>query len=280
MDPGSVFWEKCARHTNSQTARNLAYVFLCDACAERLRTEALNDRAPVFRGGLQGGYCGLCNDLREVRFLQWFACQVCWNVVVAYQKSIVAAQSVRDFWNSSVQPANPAFDLQELDEMQLLPYLRKGRTKRQAAEELEGLDFLAIEASEGVAHPRFHIELKSGPGAIPEMTRFQLDVNDFNDIAGAALNTELPAYVFHAQVELDYVPPTRRAVCRGLWWTDVLRLQEHLRSSATRRDEAKKALYFDTAAFRPMEEFPSVVAARRFEVLWDEIRRSNLALVD
>ena len=49
------------------------------------------------------------------------------------------------------------------------------------------------EVRDGLEVPIFHVELKTGPGAIDTMKEFQLDVNDSNDIAGAVNHTRLPA---------------------------------------------------------------------------------------
>ena len=98
LPPSSDFWKKCARHTNPTTSKNLAYIYLCDVCLERLVAEALNERPPIYHGETRRGYCGLCNELKTVTFRQWFACAICWNVVVAYQKGIVASEAVHRFW--------------------------------------------------------------------------------------------------------------------------------------------------------------------------------------
>lgn len=263
----SEYWEKCARHTAKYTARKMHYMFLCDPCRERLVSQALNDRPPVYCDTHMQGFCGLCNELLEVRFCQWFLCPICANVLSAYQKALVSAQAVLRFWAASVQPHAPAWQIEETDPVYLSPFARKARTKRQESAVITKADFLASERVDGVRVPRFHIELKAGPGAIGDMSEFQLDVNDFNDIVGPALNTGLPIYVFHVQLALEYLLPTRRAAAVGLWWTDLRALSQRLKRRATRRDEAKAAVYFEPDAFRPKDEFLAQVLERRYEDL-------------
>lgn len=160
-----------------------------------------------------------------------------------------------------------------MDIVRLTPFAKASRTKRQDAEKLTNADFLVSEASCGQAVPRFHIELKAGPGAIDEMSEFQLDVNDYNDIVGPVRNTGLPAYVFHVQLGTEYLPPTRRSVARRIWWTDLATLMRHFNRRAQRRDESKAAFYFDPKAFRPAEEFGAHLKRRGFE----EVRNALLS---
>jgi hypothetical protein len=279
LSPDSPFWEKCARHTNRHTSRNLAYMYLCDTCTPRLIREALNDRPPVFSGTRRQGYCGLCNKLTEVTFRQWFACPICWNVIVAYQKSITAGAAVQQFWDEQVKLVAPTIELVELDEMQLLPLQPRKGTKRQSAAAALTSDYRAEEVVGGQRTPRFHIELKSGPGSIDEMREFQLDVNDYNDIVGPVLNTGLIGYIFHVHVDLDWMPPTRRAVARKMWWTDILTLTGNKVRQAKRRDEDKQALYFRPEAFRPMDEFLAEMRQRRFFQRSQEIPTSGLRFI-
>lgn len=157
--------------------------------------------------------------------------------------------------------------LTETDTVNLKPFVRTPRTKRQTAESLEAADFLVSEKVGETVIPRFHIELKAGPGSVHEMTEFQLDVNDYNDIAGPVVNTGIPAYVFHVQLGMEYFPPTRRSIARNLWWTDIVQLRRNLKRQARRRDESKAALYFDPAAFHRRETFVQQVVGRAFERL-------------
>ena len=259
------FWEKCARHTSSYTARNVAYFFLCDGCCSRFTHEVFNERPAIYHGDSMQGFCGLCNELTDVRFRQWFLCPICYNVASSYQKGFVSAAAVHEFWRRHVVPVVPSLTLRETDVVTLSPFARGKRTKRQAADDLADADFLVSEKTADGEVPRFHIELKAGPGAMDAMSEFQLDMNDYNDIVGPVLNTGLPAYVFHVQLGMEYFPPTKRSVSRNLWWTDLATLTSHLKRRARRRDESKPAFYFEPKAFRDKSDFVEHVAQRGYE---------------
>lgn len=266
LEPNSEWFEKCARHTSAVTSRTLQHLYLCDPCARRLVHEGLNDRPFLYHGETVRGYCGLCNTETDVTLRQHFICTYCWPVVLSYQKSVVAARAVQDAWAKEVQPRFPTLRLEETEAVRIEPYTRKSKTKKQAAETLEILDFHVFETSEqGRESPLFHIELKSGPGSIDEMTEFQLDVNDYDDILGASCQTGLPAYVFHVQIGSEYHPPTREVVPRGVWWTDLCQLRDQIRRIAARRDGEKNAVYFNRAAFKPISTFVDELRARGFE---------------
>jgi len=263
----SSFHEACARHTARTTTRSLQHIYLCDACAIRLVREAFNDRPPLYHGETIEGYCGLCNTLGQVTLRQWFVCPVCWNVVVAYQKSFVAALAVPAFWHRDMAGHFPAFELSGTDEVRVTPFARGASTKREAARVLKVLDYLVSERVGDEKIGRFHIELKSGPGSIEQMKEFQLDVNDFNDIAGAINNTGVPAYIFHLKLDQEHRAPTRRTIAAGMWWTDPETLRANLKNIKKRRGEDKPAAYFRPSAFRPWSVFEKELASRRFEEL-------------
>jgi hypothetical protein len=190
----------------------------------------------------------------------WFACGICWNVVLAYQKTFVASAAVLDYWGREIMPELNTFQCEEKEEVQLEPYARAGKTKRQAAALLDTLDFLVS----GPKHPLFHIELKTGPGSIERMKEFQLDINDSNDIIGAVKYTNLPAYIFHAQVVHEYAPPTRYSVAVGLWFTDVWTLLSERKSKKKRPNEEKLAAYYRPSAFKPIAEFAAELKSKRY----------------
>lgn len=111
LSQDSPFWEKCARHTSPYTARRVAYFFLCDGCAARFVNEVFNGRPPIYHGESMQGFCGLCNELTDVRFCQWFLCPVCNNVASSYQKGLVSSAAVHRFWRQHVEPVTPQFVL-------------------------------------------------------------------------------------------------------------------------------------------------------------------------
>ena len=124
----SDYWEACARHTSRHTARTLQTGYYCDKCARRLIREAFNDRPPVYHGPRVKGFCGLCNRRNYVFLRQWFACGVCWNVIVAYQKSIVASKAVQDYWRKEVAREFSGLSLIEKEAVSLSPYARKAKS--------------------------------------------------------------------------------------------------------------------------------------------------------
>lgn len=275
----SGLFETCARHTSRSTARTLQTIYLCDPCARKLAARAFNGRHPVFHGQTIQGYCGLCSKRRKVTCRQWFVCGPCWNVVLAYQKSIVASCAVHEWWKNVAKSAFPDLDLKETEPVYLAPYNRAPKTKRQAAAELSVLDFLVTDTATTPAMPLFHIEQKTGPGSIESMSVFQLDVNDFNDIAGAVNNTGLPAYIVHVQAGREYEFPTSRAVILGMWWTDVVTLQRNQKSVGARRNEDKDAISYNPAAFKRIDTFPLEIAERRYEILSAILTKRKLNLI-
>lgn len=279
LDPASEFWEKCARHEKRQTARTIQVLYLCDPCAIRMSAEAMNGRPPIHHGETIQGYCGLCNELLQVTSRFYFVCPFCWNVIVAYQKSFVAAKAVHDYWSSSITPELPHLRLTETEEVYLAPYVRGGKTKKSAASELEYLDFLVEQTSgDEERKPLFHIELKAGPGSIEEMTEFQLDVNDSNDIIGVVNKTRLPAYIFHVQLGHEYSAPTRKTTAIAIWFTDIVTLLQNRAAVRQRRGDQKQAGYYRPSAFQSVDRFLQFLKTNQYEELERTIRASELEM--
>lgn len=278
LPASSGLFEACARHTARQTARSLQTIYLCDDCTQRLVAEAFNERPPVYHGESITGFCGLCNAKRHVTMRQWFVCGICWNVVLAYQKSVAASVAVHEWWAQQIKPQFPHLRLEETEPVYLSPFARGKATKKEGAATLSVLDFQVSDDSRKPAVPIFHIEQKTGPGSIQEMSEFQLDVNDFNDIAGATNNTTRPTYVVHVQARKEYSFPTHRTVIGGLWWTDVFTLQSHEKRVAQRRGEDKRAIYYDPAAFQSIESFRDELEAKRYLELAKRLARKRFSL--
>ena len=277
LSPESPYWEKCARDSGTATARTILHIYLCDSCAVRLTNEACSGRPPIFQESAKAeGYCGLCNGMRAVSLRQWFMCGPCSNVVMGYQRAVAPPQAFRDFWVRNVQSGSPQFTVSERDPVFLSPFRRGGKTKRQVAPTLTNLDFDALEETETSNVRRFLVELKAGPSSMESMREFQLDVNDYNDIVGAVLNTGLPAYIFHVQLAYEYKLPTRRTTAAGLWWTDILALRDRLKRVGRRRGEDKSAAYFHPDAFHPASTFTQQVMNRQFETLQRRIVTAGL----
>jgi hypothetical protein len=276
----SGLYETCARHTARHTSRILQTGYFCDSCTKRLVHEALNDRPPVFHGQTFKGFCGLCNLKCDVTMRQWFACGPCWNVILAYQKSIAATEFLHKWWNDTIKPHFSHLNLVETEPVFLSPYARRTSTKKQSALSLSALDFLVSDTRASPAKSLFHIEQKTGPGSVEDMKTFQLDVNDFNDIVGAINYTHLPSYIVHIQAGRQYSFPTCRTVIRGMWYTDILRLKAHQLRIAVRRGEDKRAIYYDPAAFEPIEGFAKQLKAKHYKKLASKLAKSKLRLID
>ena len=253
-------------------------LYLCDPCAVRMMKKAMNGRAPVYNGETVTGFCGLCNFRRNVTLRWYFVCPYCWNVIIAYQRGQAASKAVLDYWKRQVAPGFPDILLTETDPQYLSPYLRIRRSKNQAALDLRHLDFLAETLDGSGRRPLFHIEAKSGPSRISEMTKFQLDINDSNDIVAAVNNTGIPAYVFHAQLLYEYEPPTRRTLVGDMWFSDIWTLLEHRTAIRPRRGDQKYAGYYNLDAFQPIEEFTKQLKARRYRRLKRQILSRPLAM--
>jgi hypothetical protein len=236
--------------------------------------EAFNNRPFLYHGESVLGFCGLCNQERQVTLRLFFACAPCATMISSYQKSFVAASAVHDVWERVISPRNPHLKLAETEVVQLEPYARKSRTKLAASKTLDTLDFLVSEEGQ----PRFHIELKSGPLSVLTMNEFQLDVNDFNDIIGASCHTGLPTYILHVELMLRYAAPTRRVIAGSVWWTDFRRLRNNLTAVRKRRGEDKDAAYFRREAFESIDTFAAEIQYRGFEALHHNLDLVELAL--
>lgn len=277
LAPDHPYWEKCARHQNKHTTRFVAHLFLCDGCAERLRRECFNDRPPMFEGLAIDGFCALCNRRQMVLLRQWFVCQICLGVVLAYPKTFAASQAVHNFWTTQIVRDFPNLRLEETEIVRLEPFIPGRRTQRRKSESVTFLDFAAFDVGLDDNPLAFHIEMKAGPGSIENMKQFQLDINDSNDVATVCNNSGIPAYIFHVQVGEEHAPPTRHSVARGMWWTDCFRLQEHLQNVKPRRgEEDKHAGYYCPGAFRVMDDFLEELRNRGYLALRERLAREPL----
>lgn len=279
LKPGDEHWEKCARHQNASTTRFVANMFLCADCSDRLQREAFNGRPPMFEGLHVEGYCGLCNELTATDLRQSFVCPICLNVVLSYPKGFAANRYVHEFWAREVQPQFPDLVLKELDEVKLEPFVPGRRSAKTKGEVVQQLDYRVGRRNGGAIDPLFCIELKAGPASVEEMSEFQLDVNDFNDIANGCNGCGLPAYVFHVQINDEYLPPTRRSIARNMWWTDVWSLDEARKAVRQRRGEDKRAGYYKPSAFRGRAAFIEELQSGRYTALTERLRASRISLI-
>lgn len=279
LRPGDQYWEKCARHQNTSTSRFVANFFLCDDCSDRLQREAFNNRPPIYEGLHVEGYCGLCNELTATDLRQWFVCPICVNVVLSYPKGFAASKYVHDFWAREITPVLPDLVLEELDEVKLEPFIPGKRSAKNKVQITQELDYRVSARLESGLTPLFCIELKAGPASIDTMSEFQLDVNDFNDIANGCNGCGLPAYVFHVQINDDYMPPTRRSVASNLWWTDVWTLDGARTAIRARRGEDKRAGYYKPSVFQTRDLFINELRNEGYFTLQERLRANPIGLI-
>jgi hypothetical protein len=198
------------------------------------------------------------------------------NVVFGYPKSIAASKLVRHKWETIILPHVPELALEEIDAVQLSPFVPG---KRNAKQKKSAIDFLVRDKSLASAPVLFYIELKTGPSSLLDqagMREFQLDVNDYVDIITVMRDEGKPAYVFHAQVTEEYSLPTRRSVGREVWWTDIFSLRSSLKEVRQRRGEDKDAGYYDPKVFRPIEEFPAELSSRGYLRLSQKLKQEGI----
>jgi hypothetical protein len=71
----------------------------------------------------------------------------------------------------------------------------------------------------------------------------------------------------HVQAGRDYAFPTRGTTIHGIWWTDLFTLKEHQLRIAHRRGEDKRAIYYDPAAFKPIDTYINELTSKGYEKL-------------
>lgn len=247
----------CARHSEPARDAELRSYFLCDQCRSDYETLAFGSRPPEWTSGeVIEGYCGHCNELKDVRLTQWFLCGVCDRVVRSIGRSLASVRYVETRWAEAFdQPSG--LTLIEDDPAELRP-----RGRRSDAGRVATADFRVVRDTTTV----LGLELKSGRSALPgggignPMAQFQLDTTDCDDISAAAAGLKAPVLLIHAQVVGRAHAPTERYQGVGLWFTRPWDLLPNLVAVRRRPRETRDAAYFRTTAFRPFEEFPSYVA--------------------
>jgi hypothetical protein len=255
VDPYAAY--ECARHSEVARDAELRAYFLCNSCRDAYAHRAFGDRRPEWVSREQiDGYCGHCNEFREVRLSQWFLCGTCDRVVRSIGRGIASAKFVESEWADKFRET-PELSLREIDPVELRP-----RGQRSDADRVATADFVANYVSGEVA---LGIELKSGRSALAgggigsPMSQFQLDTTDCDDMTAAAVALNAPIFLLHAQVIGRAHAPTERYVGVGLWFARPWDMLQHCESVRRRPRETRDAAYFKTAMFRPFTEFPAYV---------------------
>lgn len=235
----------CVRCRTDRRDTILASFWLCNACNFALTQQAFGGAAPAFEGFEAASYCALCNEQRDLHLYQWYLCPYCGRLVNSYRLGRVSQGFAAQEWERHVAPYVPSMAIEVIDAVMLAPYNRGGRRRALA----HVLDFRVTE--DGA--PVVWVELKTGQRAIGELATFQLDHSDCDDILNVVRSTNLPAYVFHAQLGREYQPPSDRIVTHGIWWTDIYAMTDaFLRSERRRQNGGKMAAHFSPGCFAPL----------------------------
>lgn len=253
-------YPECVRHLRPRKDVRLRHFFLCDGCTIKWTTEAFDGNAPLWASEAITGFCQLCNLQTQVRLRTWFLCDICFRVAGSIGRNHVAEQAILTWWRTNVESAYPHLVIVQNDESALRP-------RRDTDVSGEGpLDFLVRDTSQN--RVLLGIENKTGRSSIQEMSVFQLDVSDCDSIIHHVRESNIPAYLIHAQVLERWHPPTVEFYTAGLWWTDMYELAANFSEVKMRRDEQRGAAYFRKQAFRDISTLPTS--------LFDQT--SNLAL--
>lgn len=262
----------CARHSEPARDAELRAFFLCDACRHSYTTLAFSSREPEWVSSESvDGFCGHCNDHREVRLTQWFLCGTCDRVTRSIGRGLASATYVETQWELSVERSTN-LRLQETDPVLLQPRGRRSDPNRHPTP-----DFVATWESDQAA---LGLELKSGRSPLPgggignPMSQFQLDTTDCDDIEAAVQTISAPVFLIHAQIIGRAYAPTERYVGVGLWYARPWDLLPNLEAVRRRPRETRDAAYFKTAAFHPFSDFSRYVEEDYGDDL-DLMRRSG-----
>jgi hypothetical protein len=167
----------------------------------------------------------------------------------------VAAKYALQQWKKLVARSVPHIYLKEVDIVQPQQYERR-RGKRVPATQL---DFLGVERA--CNQRLFWLELKTGRNALGDMTTFQLDVSDCDDVLNVVQVTGLPALLCHVHVAQEFQPPTSRFIGVGIWWTDIFAMSDGFIELRQRRfDSGKRAAHFDPGCFRTLDALAEMLS--------------------
>lgn len=247
----------CVRHGTKRKDSKLTSFFLCDKCYQVLRSTAFNNYQPAYI--IPGteyieGYCLYCGKDVKVRQYFYFLCEICERIIHSYGKEWAARNYVLKWWKELCQRYE--IDLKLRVEDPVTPMSFKEHEKLKRKERSPRPDFAVMRDSQII----FAIEMKTGRSNIKEMSSFQLDKSDCDDIL-AFLQTQykVPTFLFHVQVLEDYKPPTFRYVVINAWWSSLYDLEKNFMASRVRSRERRLAIYYNKDAFKPISEFVNYI---------------------
>lgn len=239
---------QCVRCTRRSGDVERAHMFLCDACADIHQANAFREAKALYVGVGDHGRCEYCDALCTIRYRQWLLCGYCARVVQSYRMGRLSAAYAIEKLRRVVQPQVPTLEFAEADPIEIQATARRGRPRVLATR----LDLEVVHADSRVRAA--WIELKTGPGAINEISEFQLDCSDCDDIENVVRTSGVPAILMHCQIAKSPEPPTMRLTGLDLWWTDLHSFAKaHTGVKPRRGNERKLAAYFATNCFRPID---------------------------
>jgi hypothetical protein len=259
----------CARHGGVSKTTKLCSFFLCDECASKLVNECFNGHLPVFEGYNVNGFCALCGNYKPVKLRQWFLCDNCERVVHSYPVGMAAQNYVLKWWNENI----PEIRLEVTDPIVLSSYPSgKKKAKTTTNPDLTGFD--------AQGNKVLLIEIKTGRSAINEMSNFQLDISDCDDILEFVRRELVATYIFHVQVIEEFSPPTSYFKPVGIWWTDIFKMERSFQKIIKRRiDRGKQAVYFDPKCFETMTSFINEVKKEKYNDLTKKLRQGRIPIL-
>jgi hypothetical protein len=199
-----------------------------------------------------GGFCAYCGDDGPVKERFWYLCNICERVVRSYPSEKAASKFVLEWWEG-LHRNNPMIRDIRLDLTDPVKLMSFEAHKRWKEKKEFNPDFTAYRGSS--RDPVFGVEMKTGRNAVADMSIFQLDVSDCDDILGWVEPLRIPAFLFHIQVTEEFRPPTSRRIARGGWYMDVFEMEQNFRRTRQRPRENRPAAYFDRRGFHTLEIF-------------------------
>jgi len=242
----------CARHSKATKDTRIAGLFFCDECAELFKEKVFEVKDPEFVYAEIQGYCAYCGQDKPVRERFWYLCNICERIVRSYASERAASAFVSAWWEDLQRRSSVLRDvrLDMTDPVKLMSF-RAHKTWKETRK--FNPDFTAFRGSS--TDPLFGVEMKTGRSAIPDMSMFQLDVSDCDDILGWVKPLVLPAFLFHIQVTEDFRPPTSRRAARDGWYIDVFEMEQNFKGTRQRSGENRPAAYFNRKGFHPLQAF-------------------------
>lgn len=259
----------CVRHGRPAWDTSLADLFLCDECAGKWQEVAFAGTEAEYVGAALEGYCVSCNELKEVRLRQWLLCGNCERVARSIGRGVAAERFLGQQWE--VLGIAERLELRQTDE----PTLRGRRDDAPA--KVAAIDFVVRDAVD--ERDVFGFELKTGkkhlggrgePGG--QMSEFQLDTTDCDDITTVIRREGYPVYLVHVQVIDRAHAPTALYVPLGAWWTDPFRMAEGFKRIQQRSRETRDAAYFEPAIFERIGTFAEHIRTDEAERLAERLR--------